>query len=49
MRLFAKIRAGEQPEYRGLRPDQIHKLVQEKMNEIVERLALFDEIVVEEP
>lgn len=49
MRLFVKIRAGEAREFEGLRSDQIHKLVQEKMNELVERTALFDEIIVEEP
>jgi len=49
MRLFVKIRAGEQNEYRDLRSDQIHKLVQMQMDQLVERFALFDEIVVEEP
>ena len=49
MKLFAKIRAGEVYEFKGLRQDQIHRLVQEKMNELVERTALFDEIIVEEP
>ncbi len=49
MRLFVKIRAGEQKEYQALRSDKIHKLVQRQMGQLVERFALFDEIIVEEP
>jgi hypothetical protein len=49
MRLFAKIRAGKDPYYKGLREDQIHALVTERLRKLVEREALFDEIVVEEP
>lgn len=49
MRLFAKISAGETKEYRNLRPDQIHHLVQKRFDILVEQGGLFDEIIVEEP
>lgn len=46
--IFARITAGEKEIYAGLSRKQIRGMVQDRMNQLIEREALFDEIIMEE-